>query len=139
MSAKIIPGRCFKKRLQLQYTPNTPPWALGEGKNDVFFAFGRDQSAGLYIRLFERSINSPLGDCVHRFILTPTTHTPSVGNYYSCFKKLIRLQYTPNTPPWALGGGKNHVFYAFGRDQSAGLYIWLFERSINSPLLGRLR
>ena len=76
---------------------------------------------GLYIRLFERSINSPLGDCLYRFILTPTTHTPSLGKNYRYFKKLLGLQCTPNTPPWALRALKKTVFYAFGRDQSAGL------------------
>ena len=109
-----------------------------EKKNNVFYASGRDQSPGLHVRLFEHSINSPLGDCLYRFILTQETHTPSLGKYYRCLKKLLRLQCTPHTPPWALRAWKKHVFKACGRDQSPGLYIRLFERPIKSPLEDRL-
>ena len=55
-----------------------------------------------------------MGDCLYSFILTRTTHTPSLGKSYRCLKKLLRLQYTPHTPPWTLGGGKNHVFTPSG-------------------------
>ena len=82
----------FKKTITTTVYAKYISLGLGRGKTARILRLRVVSRAVLYIRLFEHSINSPLGECLYRFILSLQTHTQSVGKIYRCFNKPLRLQ-----------------------------------------------